>query len=357
MRMTREIIWQSDLLTKEIQHWKLPPMRAEVTMLMVLQDGQDERDRLQQRMGLILQGQPVELLPARNNQEKTAKHDPLAPFEIDETGVLLDPVRWWRAAQLLAALPCIDHRCEIDLFIAAGRPEPDDDFDQQRVEEVRAALPEGIYEEIMARPVPMSLLTWLIQHINAGKDLYQAVRHLTKEIDAGTVRWSQALKRIGVEHPEYRKAVKEAKHQLTLRYGSYLCSYAAFQERSYDLYQRKLKAFGMLEVESTLYCSVEKGLERDYGQAITILVAALIAEIENDETIAKLAAEEPESEYYQHQLRFSKSREERFLQMQRWCATPGTGTPEIGAWEDTLPLLHRLCADWERLPIVSPLVD
>jgi hypothetical protein len=352
----RDIIWQGDPLVKEIQHWKLSPMRAEVTTLVVLRDGQDSQGQPRQLMGLVLQGRPLELLPARNKEEAT-EHDSLAPFEIDETGVMLDPVRWWRAAQLLAVLPQIDHRCDFDLFIAAGRPAPDADFDQRLVGEVRAALPPGVYEEIMARPVPLSILEWIVKHSDAGLDLHQALWQITKEIDAGTVRWSQTLKRIGVEHPEYRRAVKDAARQLTLRYGLSLCSYATFQEHPYDLHNHRQKAWIMLCVENALYGCIERGIERDYGQAITILVAVLVAEIESDQTMERLAAENLDSDYYQYQLRFHVPREERFAQMQRWCSTQGRGTPNIGVWEDTLPLLRRLCDAWDHLPIVCPLVD
>lgn len=355
--MTREILWQSDPLVKEIQHWKVPPMRAEVILLVVLQDQPDECCHLQQRMGLVVKGQPGELLPARNKKEQPADDNPLAPFELDFLTVPLDPVRCWRAAQLLIALPQVDRRCHFDLFIAAGRPESDDTFDRQQVEEIRNALPEGVYEEIMARPVPMSIIKWFVEQSKAGLNLHAVCWRLTKEIEAGTVRWSQELKRAGVEHPEHRRTVEEASRQLTLRYSSFLCSYAAFQERPYDLHRRNGKAFGMLCVEEALYLSVEKGIERDYGQAITFLVAALVSEIDNDEVIRKLLADESESEYAQHQLTFCLSREGRFAQMQQWCSTPGIGIPDIGRWEETLPLLHRLCTEWEHLPIVCPLVD
>jgi hypothetical protein len=331
-------------------------------------------------MGLVLQCTPLEVLPSRWNAEKEG--DPLAPFEIDDAHIHLNPIFWWRAALFVEKSPHIDHRIALDFYIAAGRPEPDDEFDQRIVQEIQAFLPEGVYEEIMARPVPMSLLNWLIQHIDAGEDLHQAVWHLPEEIDAGTVRWSQELKRIGVNHPDYRRAVKAASQTLTFRYGPYLCSYAAFQEHPYDLYDRRKKAFIMIEVERYLYAGVEKGIERDYGRPIAILTAALMAEIASDEVIEEIAQEHPDDDYCQHQvrfhvprekrlqlarelsnhevyrrsLRFAVSQEDRFAQMQCWCAARGMVTPRI-AWEDALPLLRRLCGTWDQLPKVCPLID
>lgn len=353
----RETIWQGDLLVKEIQYRRLPPMYAEVTPLIVLQDGPVLCGLPRKHMGLVLRGQPRELLPTGNNEE-SKEQTPLTPFELDLTSALLDPIRWWRAAQLLAALPQVNLRCEFDLFIAAGRPEPDDYPDQRVIREVRSALPERLYEEIMARPVPTDLLTWIVKHVDEGNngDLDEALWHLTKEIEAGSVRWSQKLRRIGVEHPDHRRAVNEARRQLALRYGPALCSYAAFQRYPYDP-QNDWKKTGIMElVVSTLYESIERGIERDYGSSITMLVAVLVAEMELDQMMEQCAEEHPDYDCYQHPLWFHLSREERFAQMQRWRAALGRGTPNPGIWENALPLLNRLCNEWKKMPIVCPLV-
>jgi hypothetical protein len=149
--------------------------------------------------------------------------------------------------------------------------------------------------------------------------------------------------------------MNEVARTLIERYGAYLCSYAVFQNHPYDLHDRNQKSFIMLDVERVLYQSIEKGLESFYGADITILLSVLVAEIGSDETIERLAREHPESESAQHQLRFHPPRQERFAQVQRWCAS--SDAPSPGIWEETLPLIQRLCAEWDALPVISPLVE
>jgi hypothetical protein len=350
----REVIWQGEPFLKDVRHYGHPFVRAQVTPQVVSQVGTDRWGRPETQMGLVLHCQPQELLASRANQRFTG--DLLAPFVIGKPFVLCDPLCWWRVARFLEQTPVIRYAMEFDWYLAAQRHDSAaDTCCDTLIQEVRTALPAGSYDNIMAAPIPRYIMTWLIQHLEVGDDLHEARWSLTQEVEAGTVPWSQDLRRIGVQHPAYRRAVNAARQTLTLRYGPYLCSYAVFQGYFYNLHRKREKAWLMEMMEQTLYQSIEKGIERDYGRSITILLAALLTELTSDHSMQEQARQRPDDQAVRRQLRFHPPREERFAQMQRWCAQRGMVTPRV-VWEETVPVLQHLVAIWEQLPVVCPLV-
>src|SRR5579859_2005075 len=227
----RRILFQGTSSVKQIKHYTHPYVEAEVTPIAVIQEGKNVWGEDELLWGLVLQCVPRSVLADARYDEGEEQIRALEPFEIDNTfSAWSNPTRWWRALQLLEAMPVLDHRnLGLDLWIATDRPDPEDTFEQRIIEELRSTLAEGYnYEEIMGRPVPLEMIQLTIRLVDEGQDMHGAQCDLTDEIEAGTIRWSQELKRIGVSHPDYRRAVQSALAEVIERYRDHLFSYAAF---------------------------------------------------------------------------------------------------------------------------------
>jgi hypothetical protein len=342
----KEIIWQGKPQINTISY--PAQLLVQVTPHVVAEETPDAHGNNTLHVGLLIQIVPRAYLGAR--VEELPK-----PFEIGHIGALADPICWWRAALFLYALSPIRDALLIDLFIAAGRHDDDDDFEQGVVRDIKELLPLRVYDTVMAYQVPPGIVAWIVTKIQAGYDLRMASWQLRDEVEAGTVDWSLTLAQIGVEHPVPYRAKQTAIRALAIRYGDGLCFYAAFQE--YAPYKPYRKNSGMMHtVEQKLYQCVERGIEDLYGLTCTLLLAVLRSEIELDEVLFQLAQQHPGNEYYQHQLTFHVSREERFAQLQQWYQGM-TFWPSSGRWEEVEPLLRHLLDVWDQLPLRCPLAE
>jgi hypothetical protein len=344
----RRILFQGATSTKIVKHYNHPVVEAEVTPLIVIQDGKDVWEEDELRWGMILQCTPLKVLQERENSAS------LEPFELDETfSGWSNPVRWWRALQLIECIPTLDHRhIGLDLWIATSRPDPDDSFHRKIIEEIRSTLAEGHdYEEIMRRPVPMNMLELTIQLLNEGLSMHGLQHDLTDEIEAGTIRWSQALKKIEVTHPDYRRAVRAALATVVTRYQDHLVSYAAFREAPYGP-DHGNKCFLMLGIEWYIYTAIERGIEVQHGMDITTMIAILSEEITSDNIQEELEKKHPleRDEPY-----VRPTPEERFAQVIAWYTEHFKETKR--SKEELLQTLHNLHEHWEKLPISQPLVS
>lgn len=354
---TRRILFQGTPSVKTVNHYSHLSVDAVVTPLVVIQDGKDAWEDDELHWGLVLQCVPQSVLEDAREEEEDVE-SALEPFEIDTTfSAWSNPVRWWRALQLLEAMPVLDHRnLELDLWIATGRPDPDDTFDHSLIQELRDTFAEGFtYEEIMARPVPLEITQLTLQLLDEGLEMHHVRYDLTDEIEAGTIRWSQELKRRGVIHPDYRKAVQAARDVVVERYKDHLFSYAAFRECSYEN-DSKQKAFIIVGIERCIYNAIERGIERDYGMDITALVSILHEEITCDDILEHLEKKHPrDREGYEPYRRTTP--EERFSRVIAWmterCSKDGT-VLLLAELDETL---HQLFEQWETRPISQPLVS
>ncbi len=349
----RRILFQGTTAVKVIHHYSHPKVEAEITPLLVVQDGKDAWGDDELHWGLILQCTPRTLL-----EEAGDPANALEPFEIDNTfSAWSNPIRWWRALQLIEAMPTLDHRnIGLHLWIATERPESDDDFDRGVIEELRNTLGEGYdYEEIMARPVPREITQLTVKLVDEGQDMHGVQYDLTDEIEAGTIRWSQELKRIGVSHPDYRRAMHAALEIVTARYEAHLFSYAAFRECPYT-HARKEKGFIMLCIENCIYEAIERGIE-EYGMDITTMLAILHEEIDCDDIQEELEKKHPhDREGCEPYVR--PTPEERFTQAVTWYTEhfkeEAAAMLQKG---ELLETLHRLYDRWEKIPVTHPLVS
>jgi hypothetical protein len=353
----RRILFQGTPTVKVVKHYTHPNVEAEVTPLIVIQDGKDAWEDNELHWGLVLQCTPRSVLADARYEQGENPTNALEPFEVNTTfSAWSNPVRWWRALQLLEAMPVLDHRnLDLGLWIATDRSDKDDTFAQDRIEELCSTFVAGYsYEEIMARPVPMEILQLTVQLVDEGLDMYGVQRDLTDEIEAGTIRWSQELKRIGVSHPDYRRAAQAAQAVVIERYETHLFSYAAFRECPYA-HDHNKKGFIMICIERCIYDLIEHGIEQ-YGMDITAMIAILHEEITTDDILETLEKKHPR-DHEGHKPYARPAPEERFSSVLTWMTEqfPQAGTLPPKDELDTL--LHRLYEQWETMPVIQPLVS
>lgn len=349
----RRILFQGTPTVKGVKHYSHPDVEAEVTPLVVIQNGQDVWGDNELHWGLVLQCTPRSVL-----EEVEDPTEALKPFEIDSTfSAWSNPTRWWRALQLLEAMPVLNHRnLGLNLWIAAGRPAAADTCDHDRIEELCNTFEEGYtYEEIMGRPVPLEIVQLSIKLVDEGLDMHGMQHNLTDEIDVSTIRWSQELKRIGVSHPEYRRAVQAARAVVVARYEAHLFSYAAFREYAYG-HDRVQKCFIMSCIEWCIYDLIERGIEETYGKEITAMIAILYEEITSDDILETLEKKHPRDREGR-ELAVRPTQEEHFAHVITWMTErfPQAGT--LPQKEELDQRLHHLYRQWESLPVVNPLVS
>lgn len=344
----RRILFQGITVKKLTNHYSHPKVEAEVTPLIVIQDGKDAWGDDELHWGLILQCTPQALLEVVKDTTAT-----LAPFEIDSTFSGWDnPVRWWLALQLLETMPILNHRnLGLHLWIATGRPDPDDSLDLSIIEELRGTLAGGYsYEEIMSRPVPMEVVDLTIRLIDEGLPMPMVRYDITDEIDAGTIRWSQELKRIGISHPDYRRAVCAALEIIVARYEAHLVSYAAFRDCPYA-HERREKGFIMLCIEHCIY----EAIEQEHGMDITAMLAILQEVITSDNITEELEKKHPPRDREEGEMFVRVPPEERFRQIITW-RTEHFKKATLLQKDELYKTLHQLHEQWETMPIVNPLV-
>ena len=350
----RQILCTGSQSIKTIEHYRHPKMQAQVTPLLVLEDTTNVWGEPQVSMGILLQCIPLTFLEENNEDEK---HSP-EPCEIfGKLPCSIDIVRGWRALVLLEAMVCVnDTLFALDIYEATERIEADDSYHQRITQEVRAEFEDPCtYDEIMQHTVPVSILQLVIQMADA-KTEHLDLDSITDEIEMGTIRWSQELKRIGVEHPDHRQAVTAAKARIVTHYSSYLFSYAAYSEHPYA-HDHADKSWIMLMIEWRVYDCLERGIEQLYGTDIVVLLAILSAEIECDDVQEELENEHPSER--EGGKPFTRPMPEIVIDdtiawfFQSFCSDPLSTTR---SQESCRELLVRLHQQWDHLPITHPLV-
>jgi len=186
-----------------------------------------------------------------------------------------------------------------------------------------------------------------------------SVLYVSDEIDAGTIRWSQELRRIGVKHPDYWRAYARAKAEIIVRYEPYLFAYAAHRKCPYER-DPKQKGWGMIEVEWQMVACVERDIEGQYGADIAALLGILKAEIGTDDILEDLEKRHP-SRSERHKPFTRPTPDQRFHETVEWFVQgfthePVSGNPIRCSQEEYLETLHALYQRWDRLPVVHPLV-
>ena len=332
------------------EHWSI---EAEVTPSLIMRDAKGCWDEEEIRMGILLECRPLAVLDGADEEAS------LEPFEeFNGHSVTLDPVRWWRVLQFLEVLPIIKE----DLFhngIYWGIDRDPDSSFKSDVDALRQAVGDQQYHEIMSRPVPQEMITLLIQMADEGLDVHSALYDVSDEIDAGTIRWSQELRRIGVKHPDYWRAYRSAKAEIIARYEPYLFAYAAHRKCPYERDWRQ-KGWIMLDVERQTVACVERDIEAQYGADIAALLGILKAEIGTDDILEDLEKRHP-SRSERHKPFTRPAPDQRFQETVKWFVQGFTHEPVLGnpmccSQEEYLETLHALYQRWDRLSVVHPLV-
>ncbi len=354
----RTILFKGNASTKKFELYNHRGVEAEVTPLIITEDAKDCWGKDEIRMGLLLECTSLTVLDGAD--EETS----LEPFEeFNGYSAMYNPILWWRALQFLEAMPVIGEIFDLEIYLGAGRYVPDSHF-QRAVGEVREAVGDRNYEAIMSRSVPKEIIDLLIRMADEGQDVSIALHDISDEIDAGTIRWSQELKRIGVKHPDYWRAYKAAKAEIVARYEPYLFSYAAHREAPYSR-ESEGKCMLMLSIESCIVDCVERNIEQDYGADIAVLLGILKAEVETDDILEDL-----ENRYKKRGRDDDESRqpftrptpEQRFQETIAWFTQsftekPFSKQPVQGSHEEYEETLQRLYQRWEQMPVVSSLVS
>lgn len=352
MRTKRRILFQGPVARKMVKHYAHPHIEAEVIPLVVIQEGKNPWGDDELRWGMILQCLPQPVLKARGKEGK----DLLTPFEIDITFAgWSNPVRWWRALQLLDAIPVLDHRnLGLALWIATDRPDEDDTGDRESIEELCSTFREDCnYEEIMARPVPTEIIQLTVGLIQEGLRMPSVLYDLTDEIEAGSIEWSQELKRVGVRHPDDRRAARAVLAEVVARYQPYLSSYAAFRGCTYD---HQHKSLIMTCIEQCIYAAIERGIELDYGMDITALLGILRAELTTDATLTTVAKKHPSDQAGCAPYR-RPTPEERFGHVLTWITDSCSHAGPLPSHDELSAILQQLITRWEAMPVTHPLVS
>ena len=303
----RQTLFPSKTCTKTLHRFhRQEDVEAEITLSIIIQDAKNCWDEDEVHMGILLQyrdpddGSECEAFNGSND-------------------AMFDPIRWTRALWILEALPVIDEMLfKCDLFWGIGRKTST--IFQRAAGRVRQAVGDQAYQEIMTRPIPQEVIDLLIRVVDEGQNVHSALYGVTDEIDAHTIRWSQELKRIGVKHPDYRRAYKEAQAAIVSRYEPYLFAYATHREAPYS-HESEGKCMIMLTIEYDITLCIERGIEQDYGADIVTLLSILKAEIETDDILEDLETrgKKRDRAYDKDREPFTRPRpEERFQETITW---------------------------------------
>lgn len=339
-------VWLKDEQTyiKDVDFFYHHKVRAQVRMSVVSQEGEDVFGDREMKTGVLFSVMPLALLEESDER----KEDWREPFEVfDGHAGTEQPVVWWRALQALALAESID-ACWIHDFYWAMLYRDRGTF-HFSIDRVCEYIGEEAYQHIMQARVPEYVLD-IVEQMNAkGFDLY--LSFLSDEVKAGTLRWSQRLKNMGVKHPDYWDAWKKAFDAIVDRYYDAFKNYADSIEHSYT-HDDDQKSFLMRGVEHALVGAVERGIDVRYGGDVALLFAIIFTQLAHDQV-----QEDLEQKY---QGRLSKNHtsfacisvEQRFENATAW------GMNYFG-WhtaEEYGDLLHRLYRDYGNFPIVRPLV-
>ena len=346
----RQFLYTGTQSRKIVRQYGQPKMMADVTPHLILEDTKNVWGEPEVSMGILLHHVPLTRLGGNGSLE---------PYEFfDGLPGIIDLVRGWRALALLEALPCVDdHFFFLDMHIATDRDPKMSTYHQQIRDEIRNEFEDpSIFDEIMARPVPLSLLQHVIQLSDAGVQEV-ILRSITDEIECGTVRWSQELKRIGVEHPDYRRAIRAAKDRIVAQYTDYLFSYATYSKHPYA-HNHEEKSFIMLVIEWHLVKCIERGIENTYGISVAAMLAILTAEIECDDAQEKVESEHP-SEWEGGKPFTRPTPLQAIDDILTWFFTclRSDSRSEVPQRESCKELLQQLLRKWNQLPITHPVVD
>ncbi len=351
----RQLLYTGNQSRKLVRQYGQPKMIADVTPHLILEDTKNVWGEPEISMGILLQCVPLPVLEDNDTGEEHA----LEPREVFSglPGVI-DLVRGWRVLLLLEAMPCVDeHFFFLDIYTATDRDQRMSVHHQQIREEVRGEFEDpGTFDEIMTRTVPLSILEHIVRLSDAGMKSIM-LDSITDEIEHGTVRWSQELKRIGVDHPEYRRAMLAAKERIVAHYGDYLFSYATYSKHPYAL-DHEQKSFIMLMIEWHLVECIERGIEATYGSGVAAMLAILTAEIECDDAQEKVENEHP-SEWEEGRPCTRPTPTQVIDDTLTWFFTCLCSDSRSDAqWrEPCKELLHRLSQQWDHLPITHPVVE
>lgn len=351
----RRVLFKSNPLTKQLDLSDRRGIEAEVVPSLLLRDAKNCWDEDEVQMGILLECTPLAMCSADGDEESS-----LSPFEeFNGHGCMLNPVRWWRALQFLEALPIVsDGLLHFDIYWGTDR-HPDSVF-KNRVDALRQAVGDEQYDKIMRRPVPQEIITLLIQMADEGQDVHTALYDVSDEIDAGTIRWSQQLRRIGVKHPDYWRAHALAKAEIVVRYELYLFAYAAHRQCPYA-HDWKEKGALMLDIEWMIVACVERAIEQQHGADIAALLGILKAEIETDDVLEDLEKRHPDRG--EGREPFTRLSPEEHIQetvtwfVQSFKEEMVSGPPARFSEAQYLETLHDLYRRWDRLPVVRPLVQ
>lgn len=341
----------------------------EMTPQLVLQQTEEAEEEL--LMGFLFYCKPLALC-----EETLRTGTSILPEPYEQDTLLpgrMDPVRWWRALQLLEAIPVINENILplklliSDLFLATRRHEPGSYVQMATARALNALAPDQSYDEIMSRSVPIEIISMLVQLAEEGYDLSSALYCVSDEIAAGTVCWSRELERIGVKHPNWRQAWHAARARISEQYAPYLASYAAWRGYSYQPGIDQKKSIELHVIEQSLYEVVERGIEQQDGEAITVILAIAREQIETDDLLEQLEKQHPKQAASEKshqiiiQLILRPEPQQRIQEIVAWFVEhhmQETSTPDEmeNRQRDYLERLKQLYERWEQLPIVHPLV-
>jgi hypothetical protein len=366
----RRVLFQGSPMKKTYMAPSMSPAMLEITPQMILQQTEEAEEEL--LMGFLFHCRPQSL-----SEETQRIETSILPEPYEQDTLLpdrMDPVRWWRALQLFEATPVVNENILpldlllANLFLATRRHEPGSYVQKVTARALRALAPDQSYDEIMSRPVPIEIINTLVQLAEEGYELSSALYCVSDEIAAGTVCWSKALERIGVKHPDWRQARHAARARMSEQYAPYLASYAAWRGYSYQPGIDQKKSIELHVIEQYLYEVVERGIEQQYGEGMTIMLAIARMEIETDDLLELLEKQHPK------QAIAGQSPQTILQQILR--PEPQQRMQEIVAWfveyhiqeastsdevenrqRNYLEKLKQLYARWEQLPIVHPLVS
>jgi hypothetical protein len=366
----RRVLFQGSPIKKTYIAPGMSSAMLEMTPQLILQQTEEAEEEL--LMGFLFHCRPLSLSAEIQRTETSILPE---PYEQD---ILLpdrmDPVRWWRALQLFEAIPVVNENILpldlllANLFLATRRHEPGSYVQMVTARALNALAPDQSYDEIMSRPVPIEIINLLVQLAEEGYELSSALYCVSDEIATGTVCWSRELERIGVKHPDWWQARHAARAGMSERYAPYLASYAAWRGYSYQPGIDQKKSIELHVIEQYLYEVVERGIEQQNGEGITVMLAIAREEIETDDLLELLEKQHPKqaatekSQQIILQLILRPEPQQRMQEIVAWFVEhhmqEASTLDEVGNRQrDYLERLKQLYEQWEQPPIVHPLVS
>jgi hypothetical protein len=227
----------------------------------------------------------------------------------------------WRGTEVLRRLDTIEHGTLCAAYYTGVRDPHESDM-KSHVEPTIAKIGRGVYNAIMAMPVPDQIVRAILD--NQEDDFAPALYPITDEVRAGTIQWRQEFADAGIKHPDEIDAKKRAQEETVAKFERLLASYA----RSRSLSRQ---CMGMNYVEGALLTLVDKGANQTHPDHVLVALAGVVSELAISEFSMTMLPFGPRSRE-EYEIQMDKTKEKAVDRSASWLAS-NSGRLRFAFWK------------------------